>query len=134
MRTSLPVRLLLAPIRFYQRFISPALPPSCRYSPTCSSYAVEALQTHGAVRGSWLAVRRLSRCHPWHAGGYDPVPPVRERSGPAGSSVDVNSATGDDHMAGPALTESNSAAQFAVKTPDARPAKADAPKPRSHAA
>jgi hypothetical protein len=71
------VRVLLAPIRFYQRFISPALPPTCRYHPSCSAYAVGALQEHGAVRGSWLAARRVGRCHPWHAGGYDPVPPRR---------------------------------------------------------
>lgn len=70
-------RVLIAPIRFYQRFISPALPPTCRYYPSCSAYAVGALQQHGAARGLWLAVRRIGRCHPWHAGGYDPVPPRR---------------------------------------------------------
>lgn len=70
-------RALIAPIRFYQRFISPALPPTCRYYPSCSAYAVGALQQHGAARGLWLAVRRIGRCHPWHAGGYDPVPPRR---------------------------------------------------------
>ncbi|MEO5832951.1 MAG: membrane protein insertion efficiency factor YidD [Nakamurella sp.] len=70
-------RVLIAPIRFYQRFISPALPPTCRYYPSCSAYAVGALQQHGALRGLWLAVRRIGRCHPWHAGGYDPVPPRR---------------------------------------------------------
>jgi putative membrane protein insertion efficiency factor len=134
MIASLPARVLLAPIRFYQRFISPALPPSCRYSPTCSSYALEAIQVHGAARGSWLAVRRISRCHPWHAGGYDPVPPVRERVSRAGSSVSVNPAIGDDQMAGSALTDTNSAAQFAANIPDARPAKAEAPTPRSNAA
>ncbi len=134
MKTSLPARLLLAPIRFYQRFISPALPPSCRYSPTCSSYAVEALQTHGAMRGSWLAVRRIARCHPWHAGGYDPVPPVRERARRPESSVGVNSANGDDHPAGSAPTDPNNAAHLAVKTPDARPAEAEAPTTRSNAA
>jgi hypothetical protein len=126
--------MLLAPIRFYQRFISPALPPSCRYTPTCSGYAVEALQTHGAVRGSWLAVRRIARCHPWHAGGYDPVPPARERLGRAESSVGVKSANGDDQLADSATTDPNSAAQLAVKTPDARPAEAEAPTPRSNAA
>lgn len=77
---SLLVRMLIAPIRFYQRFVSPALPPMCRYTPSCSAYAVEALHRHGAAQGLWLAVRRLSRCHPWHAGGYDPVPPQRNRS------------------------------------------------------
>ncbi len=74
---SVAVRVLSAPIRFYQRFISPALPPTCRYYPSCSAYAVGALQEHGALRGLWLAVRRIGRCHPWHAGGYDPVPPRR---------------------------------------------------------
>lgn len=65
---------LIAPIRLYQRFLSPLLPPSCRYSPTCSAYAVEALQRHGPVKGLWLAARRIGRCHPWGASGYDPVP------------------------------------------------------------
>jgi putative membrane protein insertion efficiency factor len=67
-------KVLIAPIRLYQRFLSPLLPPSCRYSPTCSAYAVEALQRHGPVKGLWLAVRRIGRCHPWGASGYDPVP------------------------------------------------------------
>jgi hypothetical protein len=61
-------------IRLYQGIISPALPPSCRYVPTCSQYAVEALMKHGFFKGSYLAARRLLRCHPFHAGGYDPVP------------------------------------------------------------
>ena len=65
---------LVAPIRFYQRFISPLTPPSCRFTPTCSQYAVEAIQKHGPVRGLWLALKRLLRCHPWGGGGYDPVP------------------------------------------------------------
>lgn len=65
---------LLALIRLYQRFLSPALPPSCRFYPTCSHYAYEAIATHGAIRGGWLALQRLSRCHPLHPGGYDPVP------------------------------------------------------------
>lgn len=67
-------RLVVLPIRAYQRWISPLKPASCRYLPTCSSYAVEALERHGAVRGSWLAARRLCRCHPWGGHGYDPVP------------------------------------------------------------
>ena len=66
--------LLILPIRGYQRFISPALPPSCRFTPSCSAYAVEAITRHGALRGSWLAARRLVRCHPFHPGGVDPVP------------------------------------------------------------
>ncbi|MBR1838757.1 MAG: membrane protein insertion efficiency factor YidD [Bacteroidaceae bacterium] len=68
------VALLIAPIRFYQRFISPHTPPACRFTPTCSQYALEALQKHGPLRGTWLALRRLLRCHPWGGSGYDPVP------------------------------------------------------------
>jgi len=68
-------RVLIALVRFYQKAISPWTLPSCRYVPTCSSYAVEALQVHGAARGGWLAVRRICRCHPWGGHGYDPVPP-----------------------------------------------------------
>jgi putative membrane protein insertion efficiency factor len=74
-RGSLLARLLIVPIRGYQLFISPALPPTCRFYPSCSAYAVEALRVHGAVKGVWLAVRRIGRCHPWHWSGYDPVPP-----------------------------------------------------------
>ncbi len=62
-------------IRGYRVVVSPLLPPSCRFYPSCSAYALEAVQVHGALRGAWLAVRRLSRCHPFHAGGLDPVPP-----------------------------------------------------------
>ncbi|MGD9675600.1 MAG: membrane protein insertion efficiency factor YidD [Candidatus Bipolaricaulia bacterium] len=68
-------KALVVPIRVYQRVISPLLPPRCRFYPTCSQYAVEAIETHGALRGSWLALRRLLRCHPFHPGGVDPVPP-----------------------------------------------------------
>ncbi|HMM22585.1 MAG TPA: membrane protein insertion efficiency factor YidD [Selenomonadales bacterium] len=64
---------LLAAIRFYRRFISPLKPPSCRFVPTCSEYALEAIQKYGASRGLWLAIRRVMRCHPFHPGGYDPV-------------------------------------------------------------
>ena len=72
------VALLIAPIRFYRLFLSPLFPPACRFTPTCSQYAIEAIQEHGPFRGLWLAVRRLLRCHPirWLGGasGYDPVP------------------------------------------------------------
>lgn len=61
-------------IRFYRYFISPQLAPSCRFWPSCSAYAEEAVQVHGALRGGWLSARRLCRCHPWNAGGVDPVP------------------------------------------------------------
>ncbi len=64
----------LGVLRLYKRFLSPILPPGCRFSPTCSEYAAEAIEKHGVVRGSTLAVRRLLRCGPWHPGGYDPVP------------------------------------------------------------
>ena len=67
-------RVLLRAVRGYQRIISPILPPACRYQPTCSAYALEAIERHGALRGSWLAARRLARCTPWGGRGYDPVP------------------------------------------------------------
>lgn len=70
----LPRRLLAALIRVYQRLISPLLPPSCRFYPSCSQYALEAVTRHGVLKGSWLAARRLARCHPFHPGGFDPVP------------------------------------------------------------
>lgn len=69
---------LVGLVRFYRAWISPVLPPSCRFEPSCSAYALEALTVHGALRGSWLAIRRLLRCGPWHRGGYDPVPSRRE--------------------------------------------------------
>ena len=68
-------KLLILPIRFYQSCISPMLPPACRFTPTCSQYAVEAITVHGPFRGLWLALRRIARCHPWGGSGYDPVPP-----------------------------------------------------------
>jgi uncharacterized protein len=71
---TLPRQLLAGLIRVYQRLISPLLPPSCRFYPSCSQYALEAVTRHGALRGSWLAARRLVRCHPFHPGGFDPVP------------------------------------------------------------
>ncbi|MBU6159777.1 MAG: membrane protein insertion efficiency factor YidD [Myxococcales bacterium] len=67
-------RLAIALITLYQRAISPMLPPACRFTPTCSEYARQAFEFHGFTRGSLLAVRRISRCHPFHPGGYDPVP------------------------------------------------------------
>ena len=67
-------KLLIGLVRGYQRWVSPMTPPSCRFHPTCSEYAMEALRTHGAFKGTWLAVRRIGRCHPWGGSGYDPVP------------------------------------------------------------
>jgi uncharacterized protein len=75
---------LLAAIGFYSRAISPALPPRCRFPPTCSAYAAEAIAVHGAGRGSWLALRRLLKCAPWHPGGVDLVPPARATPGTSG--------------------------------------------------
>lgn len=69
------MRVVLATlIKGYRLFVSPLLGPRCRFYPSCSAYALEAVETHGAARGSWLAIRRLARCHPWHPGGFDPVP------------------------------------------------------------
>ena len=71
---ALPRRALAALIRGYQIALSPLLPPSCRFYPSCSQYALEAVNRHGALKGGWLAARRLARCHPFNRGGYDPVP------------------------------------------------------------
>ena len=70
----LPRRSLAGLIRGYQLVLSPLLPPSCRFYPSCSQYALEAVNRHGAMKGTWLAARRLARCHPFNPGGYDPVP------------------------------------------------------------
>ena len=70
--------LLRGLIRGYQLLLSPILPAACRFQPTCSAYAIEAIGRHGAARGGWLAVRRVARCHPWHDGGFDPVPDVKQ--------------------------------------------------------
>ena len=75
-RPSAAARVLMALITGYRRFISPLLGPRCRFAPSCSAYALEAVREHGAPRGAWLAVRRVSRCHPFHPGGFDPVPPA----------------------------------------------------------
>ncbi|MBW4439752.1 MAG: membrane protein insertion efficiency factor YidD [Plectolyngbya sp. WJT66-NPBG17] len=67
--------LLIGLVKGYRIAISPLLMPSCRFHPTCSQYAIEALETHGTLKGSWLSARRICRCHPFNSGGYDPVPP-----------------------------------------------------------
>jgi putative membrane protein insertion efficiency factor len=77
-RGGLTARLLRGTVRFYQLAISPMLPPRCRFYPTCSAYAIEALTEHGALRGSLLTVQRLCRCHPFGGQGYDPVPKARQ--------------------------------------------------------
>jgi putative membrane protein insertion efficiency factor len=66
-------RLILLLLRAYKRWVSPLLPPACRFQPTCSEYAFEAVRRYGAARGSWMALKRLARCHPWNPGGFDPV-------------------------------------------------------------
>ncbi|MDQ3645321.1 MAG: membrane protein insertion efficiency factor YidD [Actinomycetota bacterium] len=71
---SLGARILVAMIAVYRRLISPLMPPHCRFHPTCSAYALEAISAHGALRGLSLALRRVARCHPWGGGGLDPVP------------------------------------------------------------
>lgn len=73
--------ILTAIIKFYKIFISPLFPPSCRFQPTCSTYAIEAIQSHGAIKGSWMAMKRISKCHPLHEGGYDPVPVKNQNRG-----------------------------------------------------
>ena len=72
--SSIAAQVLSLPIRFYRICISPLIPSRCRYTPTCSEYALEALQQHGPVRGLWLSIKRIGRCHPWGGHGYDPVP------------------------------------------------------------
>ena len=71
-------RILIGLIAAYRVLLSPLLGPSCRFYPTCSAYAAEAIEKHGALRGTWLALKRISKCHPWHAGGVDPVPPAKK--------------------------------------------------------
>ena len=85
-RPGLLARILQLPIRAW-RLVSRYLPPRCRFYPSCSAYALEALEKHGAVRGSWLAVKRVGRCHPWHEGGVDhvPEPNIRSSSAPSGA-------------------------------------------------
>jgi len=83
-------RFLIWVINFYQRHISPALPPTCRFRPTCSQYAKEAIEVHGAIFGSYLAIRRILRCHPFSKGGFDPVPEKgRRRSKSAGTDQEI---------------------------------------------
>lgn len=72
--------LLIQLIRFYQKFISPMMPPTCRYQPTCSQYGIEAIQYHGIIKGTWLTIKRILRCHPFSKGGFDPVPIKEENN------------------------------------------------------
>ncbi|RDH82684.1 MAG: membrane protein insertion efficiency factor YidD [endosymbiont of Galathealinum brachiosum] len=73
-------KIFIGLIRFYQYAISPYLPPHCRYTPTCSTYAVEAIGRFGILRGGWMALRRIGRCHPWQEGGYDPLPDDKHKT------------------------------------------------------
>jgi uncharacterized protein len=77
-----PRRVIAAPVRFYRYFLSPWLGSACRFEPTCSRYALQALDEHGAATGSYLALRRVLRCHPWCDGGHDPVPPPPSETSP----------------------------------------------------
>ena len=95
-RPSAAAWLLILLVNGYRRLVSPLLAPRCRFYPSCSAYALEAVQLHGALRGSWLAARRLSRCHPFHAGGLDPVP-VPGRKADAAETVSRGGAAGQQY-------------------------------------
>lgn len=71
-------KIFIKLIRLYQRYISPLTPPTCRFHPTCSNYAIEAISEHGVIKGTWLAIKRILKCHPFHPGGFDPVPPKKD--------------------------------------------------------
>ena len=71
--------LFIKLIRLYQSYISPLTPPTCRFQPTCSNYAVEAISEYGVIKGTWLGTKRIFKCHPFHPGGYDPVPPKKDQ-------------------------------------------------------
>jgi putative membrane protein insertion efficiency factor len=72
-------KVLIGLVRWYQRRLSPLTPPSCRFTPTCSAYAIEAIERFGALKGTWLAIKRILRCHPWGGHGYDPVPEKKDK-------------------------------------------------------
>lgn len=90
-------RVLVLLLRAYQLAISPLVGPSCRFYPSCSNYAIEAVRTHGALRGAWLALRRVGRCHPWCEGGYDPVPPTANHSTACGCHPSTSKVSKDVH-------------------------------------
>lgn len=83
-------RCTLALLRAYKLVVSPVLPSACRFYPSCSVYTAEAVDTHGVARGLWLGLRRLARCHPWGAGGFDPVPPAPSSAGNAAGRPETN--------------------------------------------
>lgn len=83
--------LMVGAVRFYQMCISPLFPAACRYTPTCSQYAIEAIEAHGVIKGSWLTIKRICRCHPWGGFGYDPVPPKNNSKAKRGPRVESES-------------------------------------------
>jgi putative membrane protein insertion efficiency factor len=93
--------VLILLVRAYRRFLSPLLGQQCRFQPTCSTYGLKALQVHGALRGTWLTARRIARCHPFHPGGYDPVPPKKTPTSKSGAA----SSNSGREESGPALAE-----------------------------
>ncbi|MCW0214105.1 MAG: membrane protein insertion efficiency factor YidD [Pseudonocardia sp.] len=88
---------MIGAVRFYQHWISPGLPPTCRFYPSCSAYAAEAVQVHGALRGTGMAVLRLLRCGPWHPGGVDPVPERRTRTRPGAAGAAASGVSAPAH-------------------------------------
>ena len=124
--TGRPARSLLAAVRFYQRAISPAFPPRCRFEPSCSAYAAEALEVHGAARGTWLAVKRLAKCAPWHPGGLDLVPAPRARAEAPGTAE-------GGHSSSTSAQSASSAAPARPARGARRPGRATPPAPRRSA-
>ncbi|MGY1653443.1 membrane protein insertion efficiency factor YidD [Geodermatophilus sp. SYSU D01119] len=112
-------RALLAAIGFYSRAISPALPPRCRFAPTCSAYAAEAVAVHGPARGSWLALRRLLKCAPWHPGGFDPVPAPHAGEATTGTGGDGRTSMTATPAGPPAAPAADGARRPAPDTPPA---------------
>jgi putative membrane protein insertion efficiency factor len=96
----LPVRTVIFAIELYRTYVSPMRLPTCRFSPTCSQYAVEALSEYGLVRGGWLAAVRLAKCGPWHRGGWDPIPERRRRVRHADADANATAGAAEDAVWG----------------------------------